>query len=126
MVSLGCSASFIGLDEAKANLETGISLAAETEMFLTFVAEGKSTPDFAKGHIAYLEQEVESMQKQLGQSPPEPSASELVGEYRAQLVVLRHELLRFPASMEDKNQWLTSRARISAVRKKLEDIRSAR
>ena len=126
LVSFGCSRSSIGPDEAKANLETGISLVAETEMFLTFVAEGKSVPNFTQGHIAYLEQEVESLQKQLDDSPPEPSVSEMVHECRAQLVVLHQELLRFPASVKNKNELVASRARISAVRKKLEDIYSAR
>ena len=123
---LGCSPNSIGPDEAKGNLKTSISLVAETEMFLTFVAEGKSTPAFTRGHAAYLEQEVESLQKKLGQSPSEPSISEIVRECRGQLAVLHQELSDLPASIENKNQLLKSRARLFAVRKKLEDVRPAR
>lgn len=95
-------------------------------MFLTFVAEGKSTPDFTNGHIAYLEQEIESLEKQLDQSPPAPFVSGTVRECREQLMVLHRELLRLPVNMENRDQLLASRARISAIRKKLEDIQSAR
>jgi hypothetical protein len=126
LVCVGCSPRSIGPDEAKSNLQTSISLVAETEVFLTFVAERKSTPVFTRGHIGYLEQKVGSLEKQLDQSPPEPSVSEIVRECRAQLVVLDHELLAVPAIMENKNELLASRARISAVRKRLEDIRSTR
>jgi uncharacterized coiled-coil DUF342 family protein len=126
LVSSGCSRSSIGTDEVKSNLETSISLVAETELFLTFVAEGKSTPEFTKGHIGYLEQEIESLQKKLRQSPPEPSVSESVRECGAQLIALRQELSHLPASSENKNQLLRSRARISTIRKKLEDIHLAR
>jgi hypothetical protein len=57
--SAGCSrAKTIGRDQARSEIRSARSFAAELELFLDFVLQGHATRGYAEGHTAYLEDEV--------------------------------------------------------------------
>src|SRR4051812_12477065 len=69
----GCShQKSIGRDELKSDIRTARSFAAESEIFIEFVIQGRSTHRYAEEHSAYLEDEVQQLAKELGQATPEP------------------------------------------------------
>jgi len=73
----GCSRQkIIGPDDLRSQLTAAISLASETETFLDYLSQHRSTFNFALGHIAYLAQTAGQDAKELHQSKPAPSIAQ--------------------------------------------------
>jgi hypothetical protein len=66
---VSCSRSkTISRDELRSDLLSAASLASETELFIDQLQEGRVTPAFAEGHLAYLDKEALRSEKELGQA----------------------------------------------------------
>ena len=89
----GCSRQkVIGSDDLRSQLTTAISLASETETFLDYVSQHRSTANFAAGHIAYLSQTAADAAKDLHQSKPIYSIEQQFTQSRQQLDALASQL----------------------------------
>jgi hypothetical protein len=125
----GCSRKkSIGRDEARSEIWSARSFAAESEMFIDFVLQGHSTHCYAEGHSVYLEQEVEQLAKELGQATPEASVESSVRECRSNLAMLARELSRIRAAISggDEDALLAAQAKIRHIRESLEKANSRR
>ena len=58
LVLLGCGTKQASRSEVHSAILKSISLASETEIFVQHVEEGRSTSQFALGHLQYLRDEV--------------------------------------------------------------------
>src|SRR4051812_5205981 len=91
--SPGCSRKkSIGRDEARSEIRSARSFAAESEMFVDFVLQGHSTRRYAEGHSAFLEEAVERLAKKLGQATPETDVENSVRDCQTKLSALAGEL----------------------------------
>jgi hypothetical protein len=118
----GCSSNRLRLDQFKADLTNSISFAAETEMFLMFLAQGKAPTEFAEGHAIYLEHEVEKLEKELSQSSAEISIQKPLNECRTQVELLLRELQNVSRHVDEPDELTASRTRISNLRTQLIDL----
>lgn len=117
----GCSRrKTIDRNEARSEIRSALSFAAESEIFIDFVRRGQATRQYAEGHAAYLEDAVKRSAKELEQEVPEPGTEKAVRECRTQLNSLARELSQVPAAIKEDDALAASRDRIAEVRKALE------
>jgi soluble lytic murein transglycosylase-like protein len=89
----GCSRQKImGADDLRSQLTAAISLTSETETFLDYVTQHRSTGNFAAGHLAYLSQTAAQAAKQVQQSTPTYSIQQQFTQSRQQLDALASQL----------------------------------
>ena len=89
----GCSRQkIIGPDDLRSQLTASISLASETETFLDYLSQHRSTFNFAAGHMAYLSQTAAQAAKELHQSTPTYSIAQQFSQCRQQLDALASQL----------------------------------
>ena len=89
----GCSRQkIIGPDDLRSQLTAAISLASETETFLDYLSQHRSTFNFAAGHMAYLSQTAAQAAKELHQSTPTYSIAQQFSQCRQQLDALASQL----------------------------------
>jgi hypothetical protein len=123
----GCSRKkSIGRDEARSEIRSARSFAAESEMFIDFVLQRHSTRRYAEGHSAYLEQAVKQSAKELVETAPETGVENSVRECRSNLGMLARELSRIRAAIRggDQDALLAAQARIRHTRENLEKANS--
>lgn len=82
----------MGADDLRSQLTAAISLTSETETFLDYVTQHRSTGNFAAGHIAYLSQTAADAAKDLHQSTPTYSIQQQFTQSRQQLDALASQL----------------------------------
>jgi hypothetical protein len=114
----------ISADELRSDLTEAISVAAEAEAFLDYVAQGRSTENYANGHIRYLVEEAYRTAKQLQQAAPEVSTEKSLPESRKEVGSLAHELATVRAAMEYSEPFGDSRQNISNIRAALEQVKA--
>lgn len=123
----GCSRKkSIGRDEVRSEILSARSFAAESEMFVDFVLQGRSTHRYAEGHSAFLEQAVEQSAEELGHAVPDANAANSVRECRSNLGMLARELSRIRAAIGggDEDALLAAQIRIRHIRESLEKANS--
>ena len=89
----GCSRTkTIDREQARSALREARSFAAESELFLDFMRQGKATGRYAEGHAALIEDELAQSAKELEEASPEPEAEDSVRESRSVLAAARANL----------------------------------
>lgn len=111
----GCSQKTLDREHFQSDLKSSISFAAEAEMFLTFVIQGKSTDAFAEGHAGYLEQELDNLSKELRKSPANPSLQNALERCRKNIELLQHELHSVPRNIHESSKVMLARSRIESI-----------
>src|SRR5512146_1912848 len=72
MLLTACSHSQSTPEELKSDAAELISIAAEGELFASFVAQGRATAAFVKGHPEYLRKQLKDLRKDLDKENPDP------------------------------------------------------
>jgi uncharacterized membrane protein YccC len=123
----GCSRNkSISRDQARSEIRSARSFAAELQMFINFVLEGRGTRHYAEEHTAYLEDAIEQLTKELEHAAPEPDAKDSIRECQTGLSTLARELsaIRTAIARDDKDALAAARGRVTQIRKSLENASS--
>ena len=119
--SASCSRTkSIDRDQIRSEIRLARSFAAESEMFIDFVLEGRATRPYAEEHAAYLEDAVEQSAKEIEGRATDSVAEDSVRECRAQLAMIARELSGIRGAVSDTNALGGARERIRQIRERLE------
>ena len=114
----------IDADELRSDLTAAISLASEAETFIDYVAQHRSTGNYAKGHIQYLAEEAGRTAKELREARPAAPVAQKFPEFQKQLDALSHQLSTFRMEIDREQAALASKEKISKVRAALEQVKA--
>ncbi len=109
----------------RSEIKSAVSLAAESEMFIDYVRQRRSTRAYAMGHAVYLEKIVNQSLKELHQAIPGPDTANAYRECQTQLDLLRHELSAIPAALGRDDAMAAAGQRIGNARERLEKAGSS-
>ena len=112
----GCSGKTpAGRDQVESEIRSARSFAAESELFLDFILEGRATRPYAVEHAAYLEEAIRQSADEL-----RPGAADVLRECQMELALLRQERSRAAAAVDDRQALAAGKARIRKIRERLE------
>jgi hypothetical protein len=89
---LGCGRKEMTRGDLKSDLKQSISLASEAETFVTYIGQGRSTSDFAFGHLDYLSDEVKRNAQELSKANASPDLINVLNVDRVQLNLLAAQI----------------------------------
>jgi hypothetical protein len=112
-------------DKLRSELISAKSLAAETEMFLDYVRQKRSTKHYAQGHIEYLTEEIERSRGELQESSPAQGEQDVVQNFKAQFDALKGELQSIRGRMDDEVALSTAKEHIERIRRGLDEATSS-
>jgi soluble lytic murein transglycosylase-like protein len=122
----GCSRQKImGADDLRSQLTAAISLTSETETFLDYVTQHRSTGNFAAGHLAYLSQTAAQAAKQVQQSTPTYSIQQQFTQSRQQLDALGSQLASLQQEVAVGRTPAAANDQLVKLRHSLEQIKAA-
>ena len=122
----GCSRQKImGADDLRSQLTAAISLTSETEIFLDYVTQHRSTVNFAAGHMAYLSQTAVQAAKELQQSTPTYSIQQQFTQTRQQLDALASQLASLQQEVAVGQTPAAANDQMVKLRHSLEQIKAA-
>jgi hypothetical protein len=110
----------ISRDELRSDLLAAISLASETELFIDQLQEGRVTPAFAEGHLAYLDKEASRSENELGQARAGERMTGTLEVGRAQLASLATMLADLKENSSNKESLSTGRQQALKIKMILE------
>jgi hypothetical protein len=121
----GCSRQKImGADDLRSQLTAAISLTSETEIFLDYVTQHRSTGNFAAGHLAYLSQTAAQATKELQQSTPTYSIQQQFTQSRQQLDALGSQLASLQQEVAVGRTPAAANEQLVKLRHSLEQIKA--
>jgi hypothetical protein len=113
------------LEDARSDIHSAVSLAAEAEIFIDYVRQGRATANFTEGHIQYLTEEVGRCAEELGKPVTDEHAERKLQAVRNELQTLRIELRVVPHEMGNAQALTAVRDRVRAIRRELEAANSS-
>ena len=126
MSSAGCSQKkSMGLEEIRSQIRSALSAAAESEMLIDFVLQGRATRSYAEGHAAYLEDQVRQSAKEFENAISQPEAKPSFDTCRTQLNAMVGELSAIRSAMQDRSRLADAMARMVEIRRSLERVNSS-
>jgi uncharacterized lipoprotein len=105
-------------DDLRSALRSADSYAAEIEMFIDYVQQGRATKQFAFNHAAQVSRQIEEDEKDL-RGPAQPGTEQVQQACRAQFEFLRNEVKRVATLMGNTLDLQTERARVAQSRQLL-------
>jgi hypothetical protein len=125
IVLSGCSRQKImGADDLRSQLTAAISLTSETETFLDYVTQHRSTTNFAAGHIAYLSQTAAQAAQDLHQFTPTYSIEKQFTQSRQQLDALASQLAALQRQVALGETSATAKDQFANLRRSLEQSKA--
>jgi hypothetical protein len=115
----------LGVEDLRSTLTEAISLAAESETFIDYVAQRRATSKYAEGHLEYLLDKASRSAKEVHQSAPEPAIQQLASECEAQLDSLVDSLRSAHQAHDDPERLQVAKRQVTSIRKLLETVRSS-
>jgi hypothetical protein len=112
-------------EDLRSELTSAKSLAAETEMFLDYVHQGRATKHYAQGHIEYLTEEIQQSKKELQESSPAQGEEDALQKLRAQFDALNAELHNLRGRLHDEAALATAKAHIAKILQVLDEASSS-
>lgn len=106
-------------------LKKSISLASEAEAFINYLAQGRSTLNFANGYLRYLRTEVNRDSQELSALNADPPLKSVISEDRVQLESLQAEITNIQPDPKQTTTLSPSAKRIRQIRVNLERLSSS-
>ena len=113
------------LEDARSDVHSAVSLAAEAETFIDYVREGRATANFTEGHIQNLTEEIGRCTEELRKPVSDEQAERKLQVVRNELHALRTELRVVPQEMGNAQALTAMSERVRAVRRELEAANSS-
>jgi hypothetical protein len=121
----GCSRQkIIGPRDLRSQLTAAISLASETETFLGYLSQHRSTVNFAAGHLAYLSQTAAQDAKELHQSTPTYSIEQQFSQSQQQIDALASQLAALQNEVALGQTPTFAKDQLAQLRRRLEQIKA--
>lgn len=121
----GCSnGRALNREEARSEVRSAVSFAAEAQLFVQFVRGGKSTQAYAHGQSAYLQDAVRRSVSELEQAVPEASMQVAVAGCTTQLKQLERALSDIQEKANNDAALADAEERMAAIRRNLERVQS--
>jgi hypothetical protein len=113
------------LEDARSDVHSAVSLAAEAETFIDYVRQGRATAKFTEGHIQYLTEEIGRCTEELGKPVTDEQAERKLQAVRNKLRALRTELRVVPHEMGNAQALTAMSERVHKIRSELEAANSS-
>lgn len=121
----GCSQQkIISPRDLRSQLTAAISLASESETFLDYLSQHRSSGNFAAGHLVYLSQTAADTAKELHQSRPTYSVQQQFTQARQQLDALASQLAHLQQEVAAGQTPSPSKDQLDEIRHSLEQIKA--
>lgn len=114
----------INRDDARSEIRSGLSMAAEAQMLIGYIRSGHATHHYAAAQTAYLKEAVRRSLKEIGEGTPEPDIEEPVHECRTLLERLAQEMAVLQRSMDNDEALGAVSGRTGIIHKDLENARA--
>lgn len=122
---MACGRHEASANEVRSALARSVSLASESEIFIDYLSQGRSTDTFAHGHLHYLRDEIEKTFQETSKLHPDQALMNAVNVDRAQLRLLALEIDGASRDLEQGGQALNASAkRIREIRITLQHMSS--
>jgi hypothetical protein len=122
----GCSHKHtLNRDEVRSQIRLATSLAAETEMYVDYVRQGRVTRLFAREHAIRLQDTAKELMEELERAEPGPGAGTAVHECRMQLALICRELSNIRAAIGNDEALAAAKERIAKIHRSLERASSS-
>lgn len=115
----------ITTDQFDSDLRTALSLCAESQLFVEYVQEGKSTDAFRRGHVEYLEQLATDQLREAEQAAPDKAIETSFRVYVEQLRALSDQLQLLKTTKPQQVAFLKIRTNIAAIERALQQVGSS-
>ena len=122
---LGCGQKQASRREVQSALLKSISLASESEIFIQYLGQGRSTSNFALGHLQYLRDEITRTISDNSKLNTPPLLSNALVIDNAQLRSLQQEIDASRQRSEQPSALDTSAQRIREIRSALQKANSS-
>jgi hypothetical protein len=124
--TLLCGRHEASAKDVRSVLAESASLASESEIFIEYVGQGRSTQKFARGHLQCLLTEIEQTYQEVSRLHSEPSLMNVLEVDCAQLRLLEFELNNLSSDLErDSSAQNASAKRIQEIRITLQKLKSS-
>ena len=121
----GCSPKkTVGREEMLSYFKIAHSLAAESEMFIEYVQQGKSTRHYSEAHAVYLEDLAWQTAKELRRAIPEPASRSASLECQTELEMLARDIAAIQASIGNENVLAAAKQRLASIRHRADEAAS--
>ena len=115
----------ITTDDLRSDLTSAVSFAAETELFIDFVRQGRSIDHYAEGHLEYLSEELNRSARELEQSSSDAALAQKLQESRALLDSLALQVAAIRPDLGDPSALSDARQQIAKTRAALEQANAS-
>lgn len=113
------------VDELRSELISAISFSAETEVFLAYARQRRTTKSFAQGHIEYLSKELERSANKLHTSVPQPGEENAQQRISTLLDALNTELQDLRGRIDQDAELSSAEEHVRRIRLALEQANSS-
>jgi hypothetical protein len=107
-------------EELRSDLASGVSLASETELFVSQLLQNRIAPAFAGAHLNYLRREAKRASDALQEARASEGMSSQLASCRAQMAELASLLANLENNTGDRNQLSHASEEARRIRKILE------
>ena len=122
---VACAPKAVTGSDLSSGLHSLHSQAAEAELIIDYVREGKSTKQYAHAHAHYLSNEVKETSKKLSR-PPEPGLGVPLAACLQQYRELGEQLERLSSNLDDRPALDDIQNNLQRIREASERIRLGR
>ncbi|MGH9471454.1 MAG: hypothetical protein ACRD1M_01805 [Terriglobales bacterium] len=116
---LACGKQEASRDDVRSELVTSLSMAAEAETFVGYVGQGRSTYDFASGHLDYLLGEVNRSAAAVSNLKASPDLAHALNVDRVQLRLLAVQIENVRRHLRQPGVLVATERQIRDIRMKL-------
>jgi hypothetical protein len=113
------------LEDARSDVTSAVSLAAESETFIDYIRQGRATGNFTAGHIQYLIEEIQRSTQELAEPVPDERVRRKLEEVSSELRALVTELQTVSHEIGNAQALTAIRERVTAIRHRLEAANSS-
>jgi len=124
-VLLDCSTEKkINSDELRSKIKSAISLAAETQLFIDYVQQGRSTRHYAEGHARYIYEEASEATGEVRRLKPDAGAESAMIEYITGIIGLQRQLATMQVSLDNPDNLAVVAKKVSEIQSRLQSANS--
>lgn len=112
-------------EDLRSEVTAATSLATESESFLAYVLQGRSTPSYAEGHLLYLADEAQHQAADMQKAVPEPGIEAQFKECQKRLNSLREQIHAAARAQADGDSLQRVKQEIESTRQRLAEIQAS-
>jgi hypothetical protein len=102
--------------ELRSDLQSALSLASETQLFIGQIENGRLLPQFQAGHADYLRDAAIRQASELRESASEPGVTKIAATCAEQLELLARELALISTMSRNDEALPEARKRVEAIK----------